>query len=257
MNLFLRLIIILAIAVSTPLYAKENTPGEMRILFIGNSYTYTHNMPDMLVKIAASNTKNSVRIHVDSVTQGGAGLKDLWDGGRAAPYLEQPGWNFIVLQDQSVWALIPQRVKASYEVAPKWKAKIAPTNAHTVLFVTWARQPGSHWYTNRDTAALLKSPSYMQEALDKASVQLADKLGASLLPVGDYWAYALSLHPKLPLYDADGSHPSAAGSYLNALIFYRYFTQDTLDHVTYAPDDIPADIATQIRAIASAQNGAQ
>lgn len=253
--LSLRIIITItsSILCSTIAYANENSPKDIHILFIGNSYTYTHNMPDILVKIAASNTRRPIRLHVDSVTQGGAGLKDLWDGGRAFPYLEKSMWNFIVLQEQSLWAFIPQRVRDSYEVAPKWKQKIAATNAHTVLFVTWARQPGSHWYINPETA-FLKNPHHMQQTLDSYSAPLAEKLGASMLPIGDYWAYALATYPNLPLYDADGSHPSIGGSYLTALIFYRYFTQNTLEHVTYVPDKIPADIAAQIRAVASAQD---
>ena len=39
----------------------------MNILFIGNSYTYVHNVPELFEKLAKENEKN---ITVDSVTKG-------------------------------------------------------------------------------------------------------------------------------------------------------------------------------------------
>ncbi|HET9454234.1 MAG TPA: hypothetical protein VFO66_08130, partial [Gemmatimonadaceae bacterium] len=48
----------------------------------------------------------------------------------------------------------------------------------------------------------------------------ADSVDGLLFPVGDAWLEAWKLDPNAPLYADDGLHPSAAGSYLAALVMY-------------------------------------
>jgi len=55
--------------------AQSLANKDLNILFIGNSYTAANNMPQMLEKIAASDSRGNYRIHTESVTIGGAGLK--------------------------------------------------------------------------------------------------------------------------------------------------------------------------------------
>jgi hypothetical protein len=58
-----------------PAQAQILANKDLNILFIGNSYTAANNMPQMLEKIAASDSRGNYRIHTESVTIGGAGLK--------------------------------------------------------------------------------------------------------------------------------------------------------------------------------------
>ena len=81
-------------------------PCAMRVAFVGNSYTYYNELPTMLATLA-SLTPARVNMHHASVTPGGSSLADHADGSKAsgaataAMLAQPPGWDFVVLQDQS------------------------------------------------------------------------------------------------------------------------------------------------------------
>jgi hypothetical protein len=59
-----------------------------------------------------------------------------------------------------------------------------------------------------------------------------------VVAVGDAWGSALKSDISLSLYQGDGSHPSPAGTYLAALMFYHFLTHNQVDQVGYLPDDV-------------------
>src|SRR5262249_20860239 len=77
----------------------------------------------------------------------------------------------------------------------------------TVLYLTWARQ----------------AKPETQTQLNNVYRQAAQSTGALIAPVGMAWAAALKGDSTLVLHDADGSHPSPAGTYLSACVFYATF----------------------------------
>lgn len=48
---------------------------------------------------------------------------------------------------------------------------------------------------------------------------------AAVAPVGLAWEHALTRRPQLDLWAGDGTHPSRAGSYLAACVFYSVLTR--------------------------------
>jgi hypothetical protein len=230
---------------------KGKPAKEISVLFIGNSYTYTHDLPKMLAKIADSDEKNLLKINVDSFTIGGAGLKEIWDNPEAHNHLKSRHWDYVVLQCRSPWALIPWEITDSFNVAPLWKNEINKYSSNIVFFATWARKPGSHWYSDEQTKDLMKSADYMQGQLDFYSHKLAAVLGANILRIGDYWMEVAKKYPNLDFYSEDGSHPSVTGTYFNALVFYRAFSQNNdLSTVSYIPNGFVIKDAKLVRQIA-------
>lgn len=55
-------------------------------------------------------------------------------------------------------------------------------------------------------------------------MQIARELKALVAPVGLAWQSILKLDWGTELYHQDGSHPSAAGTYLAACVFYATLT---------------------------------
>ena len=51
--------------------------------------------------------------------------------------------------------------------------------------------------------------------------QLARAIGATVVPVGDAWLQMMTARPDLALYQDDGSHPTAIGTYLAACVFHN------------------------------------
>ena len=69
----------------------------MKILMLGNSFTYFHDMPKMLAAL--------LNVEVDSVTRGGAYLHQFLDFedelfARVKEALHRQKWDYIVLQEQ-------------------------------------------------------------------------------------------------------------------------------------------------------------
>jgi lysophospholipase L1-like esterase len=110
-------------------------------------------------------------------------------------------WDYAVLQEQSTLPIKnPARFAANVRELDEM---IRAHGARTALYQTWARQ----------------NAPQTQQALSAAYADLAHELGALLIPVGDAWQNALRENPAAPLFDADGSHPSLAGSQLAARVF--------------------------------------
>ncbi|MBY0503523.1 MAG: hypothetical protein K2X03_06430 [Bryobacteraceae bacterium] len=180
----------------------------VRVLFVGNSYTYYNSLPSMVEELAQA---AGLDIETKAFTRGGSTLLEM----ELHPELRalfNEKWDYVVLQEQSTlgfssWngelsvndpayflqgaRLLAQRAKAS--------------NAKLILYATWARK---------------KRPE-IQSHLDYGYQAAAREVNATIAPVGRAWAAVRELQPSLELFDPDGSHPSANGSYLGACVIMR------------------------------------
>lgn len=194
---------------SCELGSQEN-PRSLRILFIGNSYTYFNHLPEILAKLARAGNQGDVETRM--VAPGGWRLKDHWEKGEALAALHESKWDYVVLQEQSTLGtnyyldglirIAGDQVFRPY--AERWISEIRKAGAVPMLYLTWARRA-----TPEDQAAL--SYAYLRAARD---------FSAQLAPVGIAWERLRTRQPALGLYFTDGSHPSPAGSYLAACTFY-------------------------------------
>lgn len=100
------------------------------------------------------------------------------------------------------------------------------------LFMTWAYQ---------------HKPE-MIDALKEEYVDLAKKFDLTLVPVGAAFEAALQVRPDLRLHAADGIHPSVAGTYLAACVFYSVFYNESTVGLAYqlGLDDDTADFLQNI-----------
>lgn len=171
----------------------------MKVLFIGNSYTYCNNLPVMLRDLSRTAGKT---IDTASVTSSGKALTWHWYNPESLDTIAQGGWDFVVLQDQSLRAIEePEKLRSA---AIRLAGRIGEVNATPVLYVTWARQ---------------HIPE-MQNAITETYRCVAQEINAKLAPVGPAWRMALAATPELSLHVKDRSHPSILGTYLTACVFY-------------------------------------
>lgn len=178
----------------------------LRVLFIGNSYTYYNNLPGMLEDFArGSNARREVR--VEMVARGGATLRDLWSSGDALAAIRRGPWDYVVLQDQSMLGvtrvdgqLSVNEPELMHRFGRLFAREIVAAGAKPVFYLTWSR----------------KSAPALQARLTAAYGAIAEETGSLLAPVGLAWQALRAERPDLELYDPDGSHPSAVGSYLAA-----------------------------------------
>src|SRR5438270_8677007 len=87
------------------LAAKAATAGSVSVLFVGNSLTYTNDLPTVFKKFAAASPLH-IEVQTISITPSGAFLYDHWKDGQAATLMHDTHPNFVVLQGQSLEPVI-------------------------------------------------------------------------------------------------------------------------------------------------------
>jgi hypothetical protein len=210
-SLFLFLMIALFRLIDKPTEANSFQATEqqtIRVLFIGNSYTYVNDLPWLTQELAES-AKETRTLETEMVVVGGATLKSHWKRGKALRLLRAKRWDYVVLQEQSTLPIT--NPKEMYKYASLFDAEIKQVNSQTVFYLTWANQ-------NQPETQQILTDSYMT---------IAKELKAKVAPVGIAWQKVQEANPKLNLYSPDQSHPSPIGSYVAACVFYTEILQNS------------------------------
>ena len=186
----------------------------MKILFIGNSYTYFNDMPTLFSRLCGCNGKQA---QVFSVTKGGRKLHENLDSAdqttrELEAVVQQNPMDVVILQEHSVLPITDfDRFSANIKSLME---KIGP--ARYVLYQTWARKAGAEFLQEHKL-----TPRTMAVKLQEAYAKVADTVGADRAPVGQCFLEISESHPEIDLYDPDLTHPSYAGSCLSAMTHYR------------------------------------
>ena len=219
--------------------------GAIHVLFVGNSYTSVNDLPGLVRDLSTAGDPTFV---VSSVTVGGATLQNHVESTGAVAAIQLGGWDAVVLQGQSVEPLYQPTTFQS--AAVQLDVEIDGVGAQTVFFETWARAPGHAVYNESWSGG---NPTAMQAGLRVAYQAAAVATGGVMAPVGDGWETALADHPSVVLHSGDGSHPTMAGSYLAACLFYLVLTgQQTIVAPAAAPVGLAESDAATLRAVAEA-----
>lgn len=201
-----KFIILIFLVFATNFSAQAQPKDTLRVLFVGNSYTYFWNLPQTVSAMAAS--QGQVLI-IRKSTAGGAYLKWHWNGIRGLNtkgLIISKDWDYVVLQNESLSTI--EKPKRFLKYGKKFIRLIKKQGAEPILYMTWAR----------------KYNPLMQKTITQMYKKLADETGAGLAPVGLVWKEVRNLRPNLDLFFPGGSHPSIVGTYLIACVFYETIT---------------------------------
>ncbi|HTA77705.1 MAG TPA: DUF4886 domain-containing protein [bacterium] len=184
---------------------------KISIFFIGNSYTYANELPNLFVSLAKSGRRE---VEVTSFTPGGATLFPASNSEKVLSEIAELKSTFVVLQEQSVVPALEQfRQSEMYPAVRVLVEKIREAKSTPLLYMTWGRENGLPEYSFKDYSS-------MQDQITTGYLNIAKETGTGVAPVGEAWRLALKLDPGLKLWQADGSHPTLEGSYLAACVFY-------------------------------------
>ena len=204
-----------------------------RVLFIGNSFTYENDLPATFTALAQS---GGHRVVTAMLADGGATLADHVASADTAATLTGSRWDVVVLQEQSEIPSVAQfRQQQMYPAARSLVQQVEAVRARPMLFMTWAHQAG--WPENG-----LPGFAAMQDQIDLGYRTIAVELGVPMAPVGPAWLELAHASPALSLFQADGVHPNAAGTYLAACVFYLTLFRQSPEGLA-APDGVPSDVA--------------
>ncbi|MFT4761492.1 MAG: hypothetical protein ACI9XO_004059 [Paraglaciecola sp.] len=204
MNKKLLLTLTLTLILSVFMLKAQTTK---KVLFLGNSYTYYSDMPDIVEQLALSN--GDTLIH-DRNTPGGHKLIEHAVSALSINKIQSEDWDHVVLQDHSL--------RPAYHYLEFYKGaeqliqlinEDAPCLNKTIFYMTWGRENnGSYPYNEH------------QQLTTDGYNTMANILDTEVSPVGAAWKKVRDDNDFVDLYDPDGSHPSYAGSYLAACVFY-------------------------------------
>jgi len=190
-----------------------------RALFLGNSYTYVNNLPQITADIA-NNMSDSLIF--DSNCPGGYTLQGHSTNVTSLNKIMIGNWDFVGLQEQSQRPSFPI-AQVQTDVFPYARMLDSTINfynscAETMFFMTWGRKNGDA--SNCPTWPLVCTYSGMDSLLNLRYQMMADSNNAMVSAVGAVWKNIRQNYPLIELYQADESHPSEAGSYAAACCFY-------------------------------------
>jgi len=186
---------------------------ELKVLFVGNSYTYGYNLPHVVSIISA---ETSTKLNTWKSTIGGATLKQHWTGSRQLDtrnMIAEGDFDVVVLQDFSMAAMNSPDTSLRY--MQLFCEYIHSHGAIPYLFNTWARE---------------KVPQF-QDEINVLYSKAAEKYDAIRVPVGPAWELAMDLRPSVDLFTSDGSHPNELGCMLTASVFVRAISGELPEQV--------------------------
>jgi hypothetical protein len=224
--------------------APAGAPESISVLFIGNSYTFTNDLPGTFKSFATAG--GVAEVSVDSVTLGGSTLQGLWESTPAQARIAAGGWTHVVIQGQSEEPCAAPSTFLQY--AGQFAAAATAAQATPVFYETWPRQAGDSDYMQSWSGG---TPAGMLACLHAAYAQAAQASGGVLAPVGDAWMAALAQRPGYGLYSSDGSHPSPAGTYLTAGVMFAAVTHLSPVGVDWAPTGVVSTDASWLQQVAA------
>ena len=117
---------------------------QRQVLFVGNSYVYVNDLPQMLANVAESMGDEAV---CESNTPGGCTFSQHCQN-HSMDLIRQGGWDVVVLQEQSQYPSFPQW-QVEQQVFP-YAARLVDSAyaanpcVEPMFFMTWGRKNGDH-----------------------------------------------------------------------------------------------------------------
>jgi len=212
-----------------------------RVLFIGNSYTTVNDLPGVFTNLARSGHH---RVESRTAAVDGWTLANHADSPATAGKLASANWDIVVLQEQSQIPSVEELRQAQmYPAARRLISSIRNNGARPLLYLTWGRRDGWPEYGMPTYAA-------MQSAIDDGYLAIAGDQKVAVAPVGNAWATLVVRGAPATLWQEDGSHPTEAGTYLAACVFYATIFRESPQGLGYH-SSLSAATAATIQSVAN------
>ena len=202
-------------------------PDPLRILFVGNSFTFGGPVPTIVDILA--NDAGWPDPYVRYSAFGGESLQGHRGRPETLALVDEGAWDVVVLQEYSTRPTDGRGDPEQFKEDATWfhdRIKASSPNARVILFETWAREADHSYYPGS-----YDDPADMQAQLrlhyfDAAESWIPEHAGepvvpeVAVAPVGDVWEQHLQGGEPLRLHYSDDWHAGTNGRYLNGLVIY-------------------------------------
>ena len=188
---------------SAPGYTTSAKP--LRVLFIGNSLTYSNDLPAIVAALAKASAQR--RLDYKTLAFPDFSLEDHWTKKDALNAIVKGKWDYVVLQQGPSASSEGRALLLEY--SRRFAQEIRKIGARPALYMVWPSRSRL-----RDFEGVSNSYRHAAEDVD-----------GLCFPVGEAWLSAWRTDPAIQLYSGDGFHPSTTGSYLAGLVIYEQLYQ--------------------------------
>ncbi len=203
---------------------SDDPPIKIEILFIGNSFTFFNDTPEILANLAKEGGHD---LQVETFAEGGWTLEKHAASIKTSNIIRQRPWDYVVLQEQSVIpSNVVEREQSMYPAIRKLNTEIENVGSDTILFLTWAKREGM-------PQSGFNSYGEMQREITNGYLEIANEVNVIVAPVGEAWQRVIEQGAPIDLWHQDGSHPSLEGSYLAACVFYATVFRESPEGLGY------------------------
>jgi hypothetical protein len=220
-----------------------------KVLFIGNSYTFTNNMPDMLDSIAAAMGDT---LQHDMSAPGGYTLNQHTTNTTTIGKIFAQQWDVTVIHEQSQMPAFPPAQVATdvYPYATRLDSmvKANDTCTQTMFMMTWGHANGDPG--NCPFYPVICTYTGQQLRLRESYLQMGQDNHACVAPVGMAYKVMMDSTYTPWLFSGDSSHPVIAGSYLEACVLYSSIYHKSTLNCTFT-NGMPAADARLLQRIAT------
>lgn len=224
-----------------------HSQAQSKILWLGNSYTGVNNLPQMFYDLALSGGDTVV---FDSNTPGGMTLLGHSGNATTIQKIYSQKWNYVVVQAQSQEpSFSPGQVAQQTLPYARILDSLITDNdscTETVYYMTWGRKYGDQ--SNCANYPPICTFDGMQARLRESYLLMAEDNQAITAPAGMAWHKSWHTDTLIDLWSGDFSHPSVAGTYLTACVFYASIFRKSPIGLSYSP--ISAQTTNYLQTIA-------
>jgi hypothetical protein len=217
--------------VETPPPPPVTGQEDLKLLFMGNSHTASHDLPDTVAALVRA-ARPGRTVGVEVASDWGF-LEDHASNPRTLELLDRRRWSFVVLQAQKY----SSSGQFSYPIEPAIHlARRARTSgAVPIMFPEWPR----------------RGIDETQRIFD-LHVSIARQEPACVAPIPQAFDLARARTSALVLHEADGNHSAPAGAFLAALVIASTMTGTPPDTLPFIPrPGVDAETQALLRRVAA------
>ncbi|MBR1626810.1 MAG: T9SS type A sorting domain-containing protein [Bacteroidales bacterium] len=222
---------------------------QISVLFVGNSYTYTNDLPQLLSQMGVSDGN---RIETKSYTSGGARFMSHCQNADLLEDIKRGEYDILILQGQSQEVAFPyeQFMQEVYLYAKQLDDLYKENNpgGRVIYFMTWGYRYGDQM--NCPFYSPFCTYRTMSQELCKNYSMMANDFQSEVSPIGRAWLYLFEQDSlSFDLHSDDYSHPNMKGSYFSACILYTMIYQKEIHTDFFA--DLDPQTAQQLQQTAN------
>jgi len=191
LNIVLLLGCMVVSAAFLPVNRSFHATAPKRILFVGNSLTYTNDLPALVVAAAA---KKGIAVETGMLAYPDYALQDHWEDGKLQQLLSSEHFDFVVVQQGPSSQESGKQMLLEY--GKKIKALCDQHQSKLAFYMVWPA------FSNYQ----------MFDGVIKSYTEAAAAANAILCPAGKVWKEHFDSSHDYSYYGPDMFHPSQKGS---------------------------------------------